>query len=100
MSNTQRVIDPISSRHQWLRVHPERLVISYFAVLANILHEINPCIPQLRVVPEQSMALRDLVRGGDPVGIAEWSSSRNLRKRGPIPTRLIPCALWLSSAAR
>jgi hypothetical protein len=42
------------------------------------------------VVPGESMALRDLVRGGDPVWVTERSGSRNLHQWDRIATRVIP----------
>ena len=42
------------------------------------------------VVPGDSLALRDLVRGGDPVRVTERSGSRSLHQWDRIATRVIP----------
>ena len=42
------------------------------------------------LVPGESMLLRDLVRGGDPVRVWEKSGSQGLRPWDRIATRLIP----------
>src|SRR6185312_8608869 len=42
------------------------------------------------IVPGESMALRDLVRVGDPVRATERSGSRNLHQWDRIATRVIP----------
>ena len=42
------------------------------------------------VVPGESLALRDLVRGGDPVRVMERSGSRSLNQWDRIATRVIP----------
>src|SRR5205085_2214215 len=47
------------------------------------LHEVS------EVVPGASMALRDLVRGGDPVRVTERSGSRNLHQWDRIGARVI-----------
>ena len=41
------------------------------------------------IVPGESMALRDLVHGGDPVRVAEKSGSRGVRQWDRIATRLV-----------
>jgi hypothetical protein len=48
------------------------------------LHEVSD------VVPGESMRLRDLVRGGEPVRVLERSGTRSLRQWDRLATRVIP----------
>src|SRR5689334_7660342 len=75
---------PCSNRCGWKESVPTREYMAELRRSVLSLYEVSD------VVPGESLALRDLVRGGDPVGVTERSGSRNLHQWDRIASRVIP----------
>ncbi|MBV8578520.1 MAG: hypothetical protein JOZ58_26240 [Acetobacteraceae bacterium] len=78
------VVDDYLKRRGWKDSVPTREYMAGLRRSVLSLYEVS------EVVPGESMALRDLVRGGDPVRVTERSGSRSLHQWDRIATRVIP----------
>jgi hypothetical protein len=70
----RNIVDDYLKRRGWKESVPTREYLAGLRRSALSLYEVS------EVVPGESMALRDLVRGGDPVRVIERSGSRNLHQ--------------------
>ena len=80
----RNVVDDYLKRRGWKESVPTREYMAGLRRSVLSLYEVS------EVAPGESMALRDLVRGGDPVRVTERSGSRNLHQWDRIATRIIP----------
>ena len=80
----RNVVDDYLKRRGWKESVPTREYVAGLRRSVLSLYEVS------EVAPGESMALRDLVRGGDPVRVIERSGSRNLHQWDRIATRIIP----------
>ena len=80
----RNIADDYLRRRGWKESVSTREYIAGLRRSAISLYEVSG------LVPGESMLLRDLVRGGDPVRVLEKSGSRGLRPWDRIATRIIP----------
>lgn len=78
------VVDVYLKRRGWSEKVLNRAYIEGLRDAHVSLHEVS------RVVPGQSMALRDLLTGGDPVTVREKSATRSLKQWDRIVARVVP----------
>ena len=78
------IVDDYLKRRGWKESVPTREYMAGLRRSVLSLYEVSD------VVPGESLALRDLVRGGDPVRVTERSGSRSLHHWDRIGTRVIP----------
>jgi len=80
----RNIVDDYLKRRGWKESVPTREYMIGLRRSVLSLYEVSD------VVPGESLALRDLVRGGDPVRVTERSGSRSLHQWDRIATRVIP----------
>jgi hypothetical protein len=80
----RNIVDEYLKRRGWKEPAPTHEYMAGLRRSVMSLYEVS------EVVPGESMTLRDLVRGGDPVRVTERSGSRNLHQWDRIATRVIP----------
>ena len=80
----RNIVDDYLKRRGWKESVPTREYMAGLRRSVMSLYEVS------QVVPGESMALRDLVRGDDPVRVTERSGSRNAHEWDRVATRVIP----------
>jgi hypothetical protein len=80
----RNIVDDYLKRRGWKESVPTREYMAGLRRSVLSLYEVS------EVVPGESLALRDLVSGGDPVRVTERSGSRSLHQWDRIATRVIP----------
>src|SRR3712207_4102666 len=80
----RNIADDYLRRRGWKEIVSTRDYIAGLRRSVISLHEVGG------LVPGQSMRLRDLVRGGEPVRVSEKRGSEGLRRWDRIATRVVP----------
>ena len=90
----RNIVDEYLKRRGWKETAPTREYMAGLRRSVISLYEVS------EIVPGQSMALRDLVRGGDPVRVTERQGRAICTNGTGSRHASFPCAAGLSSAAR
>jgi hypothetical protein len=82
--DSRNIVDDYLRRRGWKEAASGRAYIEGLRRSVMSLYEAS------EIVPGQSVMVRDLVRGGDPVRVTERTASRTLRRWDRIAARLVP----------
>lgn len=80
----RNLCDDYLKRRGWAEKGPTKIYIRALKTAVTSLYEVSD------VVPGQSLLVRDLIRGGDPIRVSERSATQSLKQWDRIAARIVP----------